>query len=277
MRSLVSFLWKNNISFLFLFLEVLAFYLIIANSKFHNTYFFNSSNFITGNIYQSFNNVTDYINLKESNELLTIENARLLSQSASAFTENRSPFIQVTDTIYKQKYIYKQAKVINNSISRRNNFITLDKGSNHGIKPLMGVIAPDGIVGIVKDVSGNFCSVLSLLNKNTTISSKLKNSGYLGSVSWEGGNPSSATMSDVPKHARMNIGDTVITSGASAIFPENVMVGVIKDISLKEGNNFFNIELSLSTDFGKLSYVYIIDNLMKEEQYKLEEKTNHDN
>lgn len=262
---------------MFLSLEVLAFYLIISNNKFHNTGFFNSSNFVTGNIYLAYDNVTGYINLSKSNELLAKENSRLLSESRSSFVETSSPLIQVKDSIYKQKYVYKEAKVINNSINKRNNFITLDKGSNHGIKPLMGVIAPDGIVGIVKDVSENFCSVLSLLNKNTTISTKLKNSGYLGSVTWEGGNSRIVTMSDVPKHARINIGDTIITSGASAIFPENVLVGIIESVNLKEGNNFYTIQLTLFTDFSKLSYVHIVDNLMKEEQYKLEEKTKNDN
>ncbi|HET6243470.1 MAG: rod shape-determining protein MreC [Bacteroidetes bacterium] len=277
MRSLISFLWKNNNFFLFLFLEVSAFYLIVANSKFHNTGFFNSSNYISANVYHLFDDVTGYINLKKSNQLLAQENARLLSQSTSSFIENISFVTRVEDSSYKQKYTYQEAKVINNSVNRRNNYITLDKGSNHGIKPLMGVIAPDGIVGIVKDVSDNFCTVLSLLHKSATISSKIKKSGYLGSVVWEGGDSRVVTMYDVPKHAVLIIGDTVVTSGASAIFPDNVSIGIIEDIYLKEGNNFYIIKLNLFTDFARLSYVYVVDNLMKQEQYKLEEKTQNDN
>ena len=277
MRNLIIFFWKNNFFFLFLLLEVFSFYLIISNNRFHNTGFFNSSNFVTGNVYRIYDDVTGYINLKNSNELLAMENAKLLSQAQNAFIDTRTYISQVTDSVYKQKYTYREAKVISNSINRRNNFITLDKGRNHGIEPLMGVIAPDGVVGIVKDVSDNFCSVLSLLNKNTTISSKLKKSGYLGSVTWEGGNSTVAELSDIPKHARVNTGDTVITSGASTIFPENIMVGVIDEIKLEDGDNFYKIKLILSTDFGKLSYVYIVNNLLKTEQNTLEEKTQNDN
>lgn len=275
MRNLFLFIWKNSFFFLFIILEIAAFSLIIRHNRFHNTGFFNSSNFITGNIYLVYDNITGYLNLKKQNELLVAENARLLSEAAGAYIEIENLTFTSNDSL-KRKFEYREAKAINNSINRRNNFITLDKGSLHGIEPMMGVIAPDGVVGIVKDVSENFCSVISLLNKNTIISSKLKNSGYLGSVMWEGGDPTMGILLDIPKHAKLNIGDTVVTSGASAIFPDGVMVGTINDYNLKDGDNFYRVNVNLSTDFGKLAYTYVVKNLMDQEQKELESKSQND-
>jgi rod shape-determining protein MreC len=277
MRNLFNFIWKQYFFFLFLILQFFAFLLIISNNKFHNAGFFNSSNFLAGNIYKSFDDVTGYLNLKNANELLAAENARLLSSSNDALLITDNTLFSSNDSTSKQKYEYREAKVINNSINKRNNYLTLDKGSLHGIKPMMGIIAPDGVVGIVKDVSENFCSVISLLNKSTIISSKLKTTGYLGSVAWEGGDPSTAILFDIPKHAKIAIGDTIITSGASTIFPEGVLVGTIKDFNLKDGDNFYQIKINLTTDFGKLSYVYIVNNLLSDEQKQLELFSQNDN
>ena len=276
MRGLLLFIGRHHIFFLFLLLETLCVYFIIRNNNYHNASFFNSTNAVTGTIYEYYSEITEYFHLKQSNELLASENAALKESSAQAYIAYTNRVFTVGDSIYKQKYTYLDARVINNTITKRNNYLTLDKGSLHGITPEMGVIAADGVVGIVKDVSDNFSSVLSLLNKNTIISSKLKKSGYLGSLAWQGGNPKKALLSDVPKHARIAKGDTVITSGASAIFPEGVLVGFIEEFTIEPGANFYTIKVNLSTDFGKLSYVYIVKNLMKEEQEKLEEATQND-
>lgn len=278
MDKLFHFLWRNNIVILFLLLEFASFYLIVKNNKYQSAGFFNSSNVVVGNVYNTYSNVTDYINLKKSNELLLAENARLLSLSANNFFRIDSTQDKlVKDSIYKQKFIYLEAKVINNTITKRNNFLTLDKGSLHGIEPEMAVIAPDGVVGIVKDVSENFSSVMSLLNKNIMISSKHKKTSYLGILSWSGGDPTMANLIDIPKNAVINTGDTIITSGASAIFPEGIMVGTIDEFSLKDGANFYDMDLNLSTQFGKLAYVYVVKNLMKEEIRTLEKKSQNDN
>jgi rod shape-determining protein MreC len=276
MRNLFLFIWRNNFFFLFILLEVAAFSLIIRHNKFHNTGFFNSSNALTGNIYQYYNNVASYLDLKKQNELLVAENARLLSDAEESFIEIENTVFIAHDSL-RRKFEYREAKAINNSINRRNNYITLDKGSLHGIEPMMGVIAPDGVVGIVKDVSENFCSVISILNKNTIISSKLKKTGYLGSLQWEGGDPTMAVLLDIPKHAKLAVGDTIVSSGASAIFPEGVMVGTIADFKLKDGDNFYKITINLSTDFGKLGYVYVVKNLMSQEQKELELRSQNDN
>ena len=276
MRNLILFIWRNYFVFMFLSLETLAFYFILLNNKYQNTGFFNSSNAIAGNVYQTFNQFTDYVNLRDVNRSLAAEHAILRTFSENSFITIVNNKIEIKDTIHKQKYIYTNAKVINNSINKRNNYLTLNVGSLQGIAKDMGVIAPDGVVGIVKDVSENFSSVMSVLNKNTMISCKFKNTNYFGPLSWEGGDYTVAKLGDIAKHVRINVGDTIITSGASARFPDGIMVGTIKSFDLKEGNNFYDIEINLSTDFGKLSFVYVINNLMKEEQKKLE-KTSQEN
>ena len=258
-------------------MEVIAFYLIIRNNRFQNSSFFNSSNAVAGNIYQSYSNITDYLYLKKDNELLAAQNAKLQTFSTKSLLTFENNEYAINDPVHKQKYVYTHAKVINSTINKRNNYLTLNAGRLQHIEPEMAVIAADGVVGIVKDVSDNFSTVMSLLNKNTMISCKLKKSGYFGSLVWEGGDPANAKLNDIPKHARISVGDTVITSGASPIFPEGVMAGVIKSFELQEGDNFYSVEITLSTDFGSLSYVYVIKNLMKEEQRNLEKATQNDN
>jgi rod shape-determining protein MreC len=181
----------------------------------------------------------------------------------------------VTDTIRKQQYTFLTARVVNNSINRRNNYLTLNKGSLQGVQAEMGVICPDGIVGIVKDVSEHFSSVISVLHKDSRISTKIKKNGYIGSLMWEGYNAGYAILKDIPKHVKLAVGDTLVTSQFSAIFPEGIMVGVIDKFDSKPGD-FYLIDVKLSTDFDNLSYVYLVTNVLKEEQKKLEEPLAHD-
>jgi rod shape-determining protein MreC len=178
---------------------------------------------------------------------------------------------KVNDTIHHQQYSFITAKVINNSVNRRNNYLTLNAGSLQGIKPEMGVISSEGIVGIVKDTSKHFCSVMSFLHKDSKISAKLKKSGYIGSLVWDGYDASRASLKDIALHVQFAKGDTIVTSSYSSIFPEDIMIGRVEDFETKAGDNFYDITIRLSTDFSKLSYVYIVNNVLKEEQQQLEQ------
>jgi rod shape-determining protein MreC len=175
--------------------------------------------------------------------------------------------------LYTQQYTFVNARVVNNSIGRRNNFITLDKGTSNGVEKDMGVISSSGVVGIVKDVSLHYCTVMSVLHKNTKISTRFKNSNYFGSLVWNGENHREATFLEIAKHVKFKTGDTLVTTVYSSIFPEGIMVGVVKSWELKPGDNFYKINVKLSTNFANLSHVYIVDNLMKREQLELENKT----
>jgi rod shape-determining protein MreC len=147
----------------------------------------------------------------------------------------------------------------------------LNKGAAEGISRDMAVISPKGVVGIVRDVSANFCSVISVLHKDSKISAKIKKNNYVGTLVWKGMDYRTAHLQDIPTHVKLSLGDTVITSGYSHIFPEGVMIGTIKNFNILEGENFYTIKLTFSEDYNSLDHVYIINNLMKNEQEELEE------
>ncbi len=276
MRNLFILLWKYNYFILFLLIESFCSYLIVQNNNFQHASFINSTNEVAANVHSVVSEITEYINLKASNEALARENAGLRSFMPDIFYIDSVQKRIVNDSVYKQQYSFMPAKVINNSTNRRNNYLTLDKGSAQGVKPEMGIVSSKGIVGIVKDVSDHFCSVMSVLHKDSRISTKIKKSSYIGSLVWDGYNAGYATLKDIPKHVILSKGDTLVTSSFSAIFPEGIMIGVIDNFEPKAGDNFYSIEVKLSTDFNNLSYVYIVNNVLKDEQKKLEEPQAHD-
>ncbi len=273
MRSLFLLLWRHNFTLLFLLLWSLSFLLVIKNNNFQQVSVFNSTNKVVASVLESVNYVKEYINLKENNASLARENSNLKSLLPSSLYENKALRALVNDTLNTQQYSYITARVVNNSINRRSNYITLDKGSIHGVQKDMGVISSAGVVGIVKDVSEHYCTVMSVLHKNTRISTRFKNNNYFGSLVWDGTDSREATLLEVAKHVKFNVGDTLVTTVYSAIFPEGVMVGVIKKSELKAGDNFYKITVTLSTNFNNLSHVYIVDNLLKQEQRMLESNT----
>ena len=270
MRNLFRFLTKNSFIFLFLFLEVISFGILIKNNNYQNSSFFNSSNFLVGNLYATINNINDYFNLKEQNQELAKQNAKLQATNISSFMKVFGRLVQVNDTTYMQRYVYSSAKVINNSTNKRQNYITLDKGGINGIQSEMGVISSKGVVGIVKNVSNHFSSVMSVLHEKNKLSAKIKKSGYFGSLVWEGNNYRQAELKDIPNHVQLAVGDTIVTSGYSSIFPENILIGTIKEFELPKGNNFYNIKVAFAEDYKNISHVYIVRSLLKDEKEKLE-------
>jgi len=183
----------------------------------------------------------------------------------------------VNDTIYKRKYFYTQARVINNSINKQNNYLTLNIGSSNGVKKGMGVIGPEGVVGIVKNVSTHFASVLSVLHRSAKISTRLKNTNYFGSMQWSGRNYKEGMLLDIPNHVDIAIGDTIETSGYSATFPEGILLGTIKNFEKPEGENFYDITISFINDFKHLTHVYVVKNNYQLEQQSLESESEEQN
>jgi rod shape-determining protein MreC len=276
MRNLITFIWKHYFFFMFLLLEVLCTYLIVQNNYFQRASFINSSNQMSAKILKTSADVEEYFFLKNENEKLARENAELRSRSLLSFAMVVDNKYMVNDTLYRQKYTYTSCKVVNNSTNRRNNFLTLDKGSNQGIRNNMAVITSTGVVGQVKDVSENFCTVMSLLNSKTTISSKIRKDGSYGPLTWDGADFRYATLHDIPTHVRLVKGDTIVTSAYSLTFPENIMVGTVESFERKSGEYFFTVQVKLSTEFKKLSHVYIVNNILKQEQEELEKKSEGD-
>ena len=246
--------------------------LIIQNNRFHQASFINSANSLSGGLMQWQNNFTLYLGLKEENQVLLEENSRLLSQSVLAFTKYTKKEFVNNDTIYNQRYTYLNAEVINNSLFKRNNYLTLNKGYAQGIIPEMAVISSNGVVGMVKDVSENFCTVLSVLHKNSKISVKIEGQDFFGSLIWDGRDFKYGTLKEIPSHVVLNKGALVATSGFSALFPSAIPVGNIVDYEVLPGENVYTISIQFSEDYGNLSHVYVVKNLMRDEQMELEKR-----
>jgi rod shape-determining protein MreC len=276
MRNLFLFLWKYNFFLLFLFMESVCVYLIVRNNNFQRASVLNSAGAVSARVQTVISSITQYINLKNENDALARENSALRTLIPDAFYLDSVRRSLVTDSLYRQQYEFLPARVIANSVNRRSNYLTLDKGSRHGIRPEMGVICSDGVVGIVKDVSENFCSVMSVLHKDMRLSSRIRKNGYVGSLVWDGFDPWSGNLKEIARHVNIQPGDTVVTSAYSAIFPEGILIGRIASAEKKPSDNFYSIRVRLSTPFASLSHVYIVSNLMKEEQRQLEALQVHD-
>lgn len=243
--------------------------MILTNQQYQRNVFFNSANIISGTIYNLHNNLTSYVSLKKVNRQLMHEYARLLeAQDNTYFVVERPDTTDKPERI--KQYSYSYAEVINNSVIRRNNYITLNRGAMHGIEPDMGVITPDGVAGIVINTSRHFSVAMSLLHSDMLLSVKLLKNNQLGSLSWDGSNYREAILSYIPPHIELNRGDTVVTSGFSTVFPGDLFIGTVKDWEVKKGDTFYTVTVELALDFNKLSYVYVVTNLMKEEQDELE-------
>jgi len=252
-------------------LQGLCIYLLVKNTTYQKEKLVSTSNSFVGKIYTGYSDVADYLKLGITNKALSEENARLRKADSASFYDTSFRVIRMNDSINKQQYEYTTARVINNSVSRINNYITLDKGSLQGIQPDMGVISSNGVVGYVKDVSPHFSTVVSLLHSGFKVSSVIKKNGYFGSTVWNGTSPRYANVLDIPIHAKISIGDTIVTSTYSGIFPRGIMVGTIHQIGTA-GESFKEIKMQLSTDFQNLSYVYVVKNIMKAERDTLEVK-----
>lgn len=270
MRNLIFFIYKYYVFFLFLVLEVAAFVVIYRFNTYQKASFVNYTVGLTGSYYTAVSNTNEYFNLRSVNDSLQIENARLRSELLTSYYRNNITSTLINDTVFKQQYEYIPAQVVSNSVTKRNNYITLNRGSLHGIKPEMGVISDNGIVGIVMNVSPHYSTVLSLLNNNCKISAKLEKNGAFGSLVWEGDDPKFAALKDVNKHVPLTTNDKIITSNFSTIFPEGIPIGKIYAHSLDAGDNFHTIKIELNTNFSTVSTVYVIRNLMKQEQQTIE-------
>lgn len=277
MRNLLIFITKYNAFFLFVIFEVSSLIIYVKYNSFQKATFINSTNNVSATLYTRVSELNSYLSLKEVNDSLARENAALRNQLKTSFFVDTVTKRRVVDSIYKQQYEYIQAKVIENSVSQRNNYITLNMGSNAGITKGMGVISNNGVVGKVLFVSPHYSIVQSLLHKETVISAMLADTKDQGSFKW--GNdmdPRSGLLYDVSNNARPKLGEWVVTSDVS-LWPAGVRIGTISNLhSTKSEGLFLNMDVKLSVDFSKLQYVYVIYNKMALEQMGLEAQEKKD-
>lgn len=275
MRNLWIFLRKYNAFFYFVIFLGISLSMVLRKNSYQKASFINSAASVTGEAYTRINSFKDYLSLREANERLVQENAGLRKQLRSSFYADTLRQGTVSDSLYHQQYTYIAARVINNSVNQKDNFITINRGSDHGIEKGMGVITGDGVVGIVKNVTNKYASIASLLNRDTHISATIAGSNAFGSLVWGPGNynPRQALLQDIPNHIIVKPGQEVVTTEASKLFPGGHRIGRVKRINKNSGASFWDIEVTLYTDFATLHYVTVVKNLMRVAQLAVETDT----
>ncbi len=260
MQQIINFIFRNKNLLLYLFLLFICLGLTIQSHSYHQSKFFNSANWISGGIYKKANSINSYFNLTKENEKLVKENMRLRSILINNEHNLEIPIDTIKLDTSKLDYTIVSAKIIKNSYSNLDNYITLNKGSNHGILQDMGVITPDGILGIVENTSAKFAVVQSILNRKSNLNAKIKNTHNFGSLIWDAKDFSTVQLIDIPRRAPIKVGDTVLTGAASSIFPENIPIGTIKSFNLDISKSSYSIDVLLFNDMSNIKNVYIINN-----------------
>ena len=277
MRNLLDFFLKYNNWFLFILLEVISFALLFRFNNYQGSVFFTSSNYMAGAVYETANSVTGYFHLKSINDDLAQKNVELelqmerLLEKLTELTHDSSGIERMRKESLSGYDIFK-AKVVNNTLTHADNYITLDKGEKDGIRSEMGVVDGNGVVGIVYMTSDHYSVVIPVLNSKSSISCKIKNSDYFGFLKWDGGASNYATVKDMPRHSLFSLGDTIVTSGHSTVFPSGIPVGTVEDISDSHDGLSYLLKVRLFTDFGKLNDVRVIAKKTQEEQLRLEKR-----
>lgn len=270
MKNIWILIRKYNAFFLFLLFFAVSFLLLIRNNGFQRSSALNSSNALAGRIYEHSSRWKDYLSLRAANEMLALENAEMHAE----LQELKNKYVEIDSTVQDSlgipQYRFVASKVINNSVHQKNNYLTVDKGSNHGVKKGMAVIGPTGIVGIVLNVSPKYATIQSVLHHDTRISAALVNSQAFGSLIWgENLNPQIAILRDIPNHVQIQEGEKVVTSGYS-LFPSGIAVGTVRHVREGGGESFHDIEIQLSTDFNNLQFVYVVMDRFDAEKLELE-------
>ncbi|WP_324672895.1 rod shape-determining protein MreC [Hymenobacter sp. GOD-10R] len=288
MRNLFAFLFRYRGILVFGLLEVFSLYLLIKNSSYQRAAFFNSANAYAGRVLEARTRIYDYFRLVEVNRGLVAENATLRQQLYRSDLAGRQPDslsaapplrpgrrdsvllglrqLPVSDP----EYLLIPARVLNNELHRVDNYITLNVGSNEGVQPGMGVLAAAGVVGRVKSVSEHYATATSVLHSKTAISARIQRDGTFGSIKWLGDDPTHALLDQIPRQNTLVRGDTILTSGYNAVFPEGILIGTIDSFVKEPDKNFWTVRVKLAVNFSNLTYVYVVSNRHKAERDTVE-------
>lgn len=275
MKEIIKLILKYHFTIIFILLEIVSFSLIIRHNEYQRAIFSESASTLFGNISLTITSIKDYFRLKEMNESLANENI-VLKNRLEKYEFLRDTIIHgtvVQDSIPVYEYI--GAKQVNATYNRTKNYITLNQGRKNGLQKEMAVCTPEGIVGLIQDLSDHFAVVIPLINVDSRISAKIKKNNYYGSLQWDGNDYAYSYLNDIPYHVEVNAGDTIVTSGLSKIFPEGIVVGYVESVD-KETANFLKIKVKLAVDFKRINHVYVILNNKKNEQTSLEAINYHE-
>ena len=278
MRNLFLFFRRFSTLIFFLLLQAVAILMLVKYNKSHEAAYMQWSYEITGKINKQANKVETWFSLGENNRRLAEENNQLKNKLPENFTSIDTTGKLVADsakwdtTGKQRKYIYRMARVVNNSVSFPNNYVTIERGGRQGVTKGQAVVCAGGIVGMVTDVSDNYATVMSLLHRNSRPTVMLKNGLISGTLVWDGRNPSLLQLTGIPKSTKLAKGDTVLTSNLSINFPPGLMVGTIDKVEEEKAGNNYILQLKPGANFFSLQFVDVIENIMGKEQAELEAK-----
>lgn len=272
MKNILLIFIKYGTHLLFIAFQIICFTLIIKSNEVHGDIYDNTRTIFFGNLNNKVDQLSDYLKLDEQNDSLVRENAKLMDIIINHRTA--TTIDTLIDSLFLQQYSFIGTEVCNKTIHLRNNYFTLCAGSVNGAQPMMGVISANGIVGITTKVSEHFSHVIPLLHSQSRISASIRGLDFFGNLVWKESSPSIMTLEAVPKHAPISMGDTVVTSGYSSIFPKDLPIGTIRSFEVAKGNSNYVIQVKLFNDLNNLSYAYLVVNKLKEEQLNLEKNIN---
>jgi len=273
MERLLNFVYAYRAFFTFLLLEIFCAWLVIQNNQYQSTKYFNSSNRMVARMNQTSQSIREYFSLIEINTTLAQENSVLHKKLEQR--EQTLQFLQLNqvDSAMFHQFDYVSAKVVNNTTKYYKNFITINRGTDAGLKPGMAVIGSGNVVGKVKSVSSHFAVLISLLNLDEQVSCMIKRTGHFGTAQWDGTNPSIVNLKYIPRHVQPAVGDSIVTSGYNAVFPNGIFIGKIKAFKLNNEAPFYEIKVELGLDFSKLAFVDVIKSKLKKERDSIEHIT----
>lgn len=264
---------KNGLFVFFIFLQIFALVLIFSRNSMQQSWIAGQTAAFNSTVSGYIDEGTSYLKLKQTNEQLVAQNKQLMEQLYGKQHGNYPVFRKVHDTVGGgQVYTFVDGDIVYNSINRKDNYFTINRGRLQGVGPKMGVIAPKGIAGIVVNTTDNYALVQSVLSTNKIkINAALKKSGYFGTLSWRGENSRLMHLADIPKYVPLKVGDTVVTDGKSAIFPQGIMIGRVAGYEVDTKTGFWDISVELSETMGNISKIYVVKNLKKAEVRKIED------
>lgn len=273
MGFLIRLFSKNGLFLFFLFLQLIAVTLIFSRNSMQQSFAAGQATAFNAWVSGYIDQGTSYLKLKQINEDLAAQNKALMAQVYGKGQSGNPQFRRVTDTIGGgQIYTFVDADIVNNSITRNDNYFTIDRGKKHGVFPKMGVIAPNGIAGIVVNTTNNYALVQSVLSVNKIrINAALKNTGFFGTLTWKGDNSRTMHLADIPKYVPLKVGDTVLTDGKSSIFPQGIMIGRIAGYEVDSKTGYWDISVELNQKMGNLQKVFVVRNLKKLELKQIQD------
>ena len=273
MNRIIQILIKNHVFFTFIILELVSLKIISDKHIMFQSNVTKKLIDVQSYTFLKEKQLKNYFSLRRQTEELLYDN--LILSKENTFLREQLEKIKNNTTVSDlqlDSMYFLQAKVVKNIWNKKQNFIMINQGLKHGVQPNMGVVSKSKLVGITQLSSDNFSSIISIINTEVMISAKIKNSGQFGTLRWNGKNINKMQLYDIPRHAELKIGDTIVTSGYSNIFPENIEIGTISKYDFEKNTNFLNIEIELFVDFTKIDFLYILKSEFKLERNILDEK-----